>query len=418
MKQNYKIFALFLFLSVNMAAQTVVDKTITVDGKLRTYKCYVPAQPKGLIVALHGLGGSSDFFFNNYPITGLADQTGYVILAPQALAEQNAAVTATLNTVGALAGIHISTNAVWGCGMGIIIPAIPIILPTGMNIELNAAVADEEFIRQIIENTLADYNLPNNNIFLFGVSMGGFMTYQYAEKYPEQLSGIISIAGSRGLVIDGISAVKLPVLDFHSLQDETVPYNGTTSTTIMGATVKVSFSQGKPDVMDYWISRNGANTIPVVENIANHPSVKNITVTKYTYAQAEGNDVIHYQMSGTEPDIPYHSHMFSAANGDCMDYAEEIAKFITKHSGPTSNETIRTTTLQAYAQDGTLYISGLTAGQTVRVYTITGTLIYASPSPSGGEQFSLFGGVRGSFPLPGHGVYIVTDGKDVVKVGY
>jgi hypothetical protein len=65
--------------------------------------------------------------------------------------------------------------------------------------------------------------------------------------------------------------------------------------------------------------------------------------------------------------------------------------------------------LQAYAQNGTLYVSGLTTGSTIYVYNTLGTLVYqTTPNPSGEGELTI--------PLPGRGVYIVTDGSSVVKV--
>jgi hypothetical protein len=68
---------------------------------------------------LHGLGGSSDFFFDEYPMMDLAEQNKYIILAPQALAEQDAAVVTQSNLLGLPAGIDIPTNAVWDCGVSL-----------------------------------------------------------------------------------------------------------------------------------------------------------------------------------------------------------------------------------------------------------------------------------------------------------
>ena len=73
---------------------------------------------------------------------------------------------------------------------------------------------------------------------------------------------------------------------------------------------------------------------------------------------------------------------------------------------PTGIEQVETQTLKAYAQDGTLYVGGLAAGQEWRVYSITGTLIHAG---AGSSPLSVC-------PLPAHGVYIVTDGKTTVKI--
>ena len=72
-----------------------------------------------------------------------------------------------------------------------------------------------------------------------------------------------------------------------------------------------------------------------------------------------------------------------------------------------NSENIMPPSLTAYARDGVLHVSGLTPGATLQVYNVLGILV-ASPSPSEGGELVL--------PLPGKGVYIVTDGKNVVKV--
>ena len=88
-----------------------------------------------------------------------------------------------------------------------------------------------------------------------------------------------------------------------------------------------------------------------------------------------------------------------------------------RRSGSTSiAETDNYPSLKAYAHDGVLYFSGAAEGATVRVYNMHGVLI-ASPNPSeGGAFLSPFGGVGGGLPLPGRGIYIVTDGITTVKV--
>jgi len=62
--------------------------------------------------------------------------------------------------------------------------------------------------------------------------------------------------------------------------------------------------------------------------------------------------------------------------------------------------------LKAYVENGELVISGVSAGTTWRVYNILGTLIYQSDKTLTG------------FRLPGRGIYMVTDGKTVVKIIY
>jgi hypothetical protein len=62
--------------------------------------------------------------------------------------------------------------------------------------------------------------------------------------------------------------------------------------------------------------------------------------------------------------------------------------------------------LKAYVQDGVLHVSGLTAGQPWRVYNIFGVAVYQGVANAGTAEVA----------LPGRGTYIVTDGREVVKI--
>jgi hypothetical protein len=64
--------------------------------------------------------------------------------------------------------------------------------------------------------------------------------------------------------------------------------------------------------------------------------------------------------------------------------------------------------LNAFTRNGVLYLSGLTAGQTWRVYTITGTLV----------RQGLATGDKAELALPGRGIYLITDGVKTVKAAY
>jgi len=71
-----------------------------------------------------------------------------------------------------------------------------------------------------------------------------------------------------------------------------------------------------------------------------------------------------------------------------------------------NNEHLTAQSLKAYAQNGILYVSGLRQGATLQVFNILGSLIYQ------GKTYE----DKVSIPLPGRGVYIVTDGSHGVKV--
>jgi hypothetical protein len=84
--------------------------------------------------------------------------------------------------------------------------------------------------------------------------------------------------------------------------------------------------------------------------------------------------------------------------------AHHITIVATFRQTATDNEqlTIDNGQLKAFAKDGILHISGLTANTEWRVYNVMGTLIHV--------------GAGSARPLPSRGIYIVTDGKTTVKV--
>jgi hypothetical protein len=77
-------------------------------------------------------------------------------------------------------------------------------------------------------------------------------------------------------------------------------------------------------------------------------------------------------------------------------------------SDPVGNEQLKLTNeqLKAYAIDGTLYVNGLTVGVEWRVYNIMGALIHHNVANAN----------KTTLPLPVRGIYVVTDGKNVVKL--
>ena len=104
--------------------------------------------------------------------------------------------------------------------------------------------------------------------------------------------------------------------------------------------------------------------------------------------------------------IDYYVYARSARNTNYNSGIAQVSSVI-KVDDVTGIEqlTIDNGQLKAYVQDGILYVSGLTIGQSWRVYNLIGTLIYQGIA-NGDVTLS----------LPARGVYIVTDGKATVKV--
>jgi len=331
MKRNiFKVIICF-FAATSLVAANPNRKTIQIDGIEREFLVYMPQhtnreKPDGIIVCLHGFGRTMNDFFGEYNISPIADSLNLIIVAPQALPEQNQRVNILASTISNLTDNRISLHSVWGCGMRI--QATLLLLGTSLfNEELNRDVDDVTFIDRMIDDVLSNYSLPAENVFVLGTSMGGFMAYQYALLKGTRLSGLISIAGSMGLEIKGMDhEVKIPVCDFHSLTDEVVPYTGSQIQYL----ANISLAKPKTEVINYWTKTNSTEN-PVTEQVQYYPSTNGITVEKVTYPD-KAHEVIHYKINGAS-----HSYFFKKEAGDCMDHVEEIARFIRSHLGNTTH---------------------------------------------------------------------------------
>ena len=153
------------------------------------------------------------------------------------------------------------------------------------------------------------------------------------------------------------------------------------------------------------LAEGGTITVGSVINSSNGVAVKNsgtnvtvdgtITATG-TYIQL--NSVNKTQANG----------VLDPAKQSYLKYSDGTSIVWVKTIG-TGIETIsQATGLKAWVANGTLHVSGLTAGKQWRVYSVAGVLV-ASPGPSkGGEEATT--------PLTGHGVYIVQSGNRTAKV--
>jgi Poly(3-hydroxybutyrate) depolymerase len=326
-----KIYTLLLFslFCLQATSGNPDAKTIQFGGYDREYLLYVPEKysetnPAGLIVCLHGFNRTMNDFFNDYNIAELAEKLNLIVIAPQALPEKNPDVLFTLQSISSLGfDIPISLNAVWGCGLQVVAKA-PIVGKL-VDVTLNTVVDDVGFIRELISMTENNYNVIPENKFIFGTSMGGYMSYQYALFHGNELSGLINICGSMGTDIQNTDAeVKLPICDFHSLEDEVVPYNGTMEIDAGLFNVDVTLCKNVEEVVNFWVQKNNAYSGLIIEDINYYPSTSGYSVTKFTYT--DENEVIHYRAHGAP-----HNYFFNKET-DCMDYSEEVAKFITAHS--------------------------------------------------------------------------------------
>jgi poly(3-hydroxybutyrate) depolymerase len=165
------------------------------------YRMYVPTAYTGgktmpLIIALHGLGGTEDSFFDGYDkqLPPLAEQHGYVVAAPL--------------------GYRVDGSYGWGVGTP---PADPTVRRT--------QDLSEQDVMQVLQRVRQQYKIDENRVYLMGHSMGGIGTWKIAAKYPDVWAAIGPIAGT------GVPATierfrHIPEIVVHGDNDATVNVAG------------------------------------------------------------------------------------------------------------------------------------------------------------------------------------------------
>ncbi|PYR19425.1 MAG: hypothetical protein DMF98_24665, partial [Acidobacteria bacterium] len=170
-------------------------------AEILPYRMYVPTTYTGtkafpLIVALHGLGGTEDAFFENYErkLPPLAEQHGYILAASL--------------------GYRVDGSYGWGLGTA---PADPL---TKRTQELS-----EQDVMQMLQHVRQHYRIDENRIYLMGHSMGGIGTWKIAAKYPDIWAAIAPISGSGApATLERIR--HIPEVVVHGDDDATVNVSG------------------------------------------------------------------------------------------------------------------------------------------------------------------------------------------------
>lgn len=81
-----------------------------------------------------------------------------------------------------------------------------------------------EQVQGICEKVKNDYSINHSRIYLTGLSMGGFATWQTAIRFPELFAAIIPICGG-GNVSYAKKLKKMPIWAFHGKKDKVIPYH-------------------------------------------------------------------------------------------------------------------------------------------------------------------------------------------------
>ena len=170
-------------------------------GEVMPYRVFVPTgytsgAPAPLVIALHGLGGNEDAFFDFYdraPVT-LAEQHGFLMAAP----------------------LGYRVDGFYGATMG----SVPPDAAVRRRLELS-----EKDVLEVVRLMREHYNVDANRIYLIGHSMGAIGTWHLGAKYPELWAALGPFSGTGSP--DTAERMKaIPQIVVHGDADPTVNVSG------------------------------------------------------------------------------------------------------------------------------------------------------------------------------------------------
>jgi polyhydroxybutyrate depolymerase len=196
------------------------------DG--RPYSVFVPSgydasTPTPLVLLLHGYTASGNIQELYFQIQPLAEERGFLYVHPDGLKD----------TAG---------NQYWNatdacCDIG------------------NSGVDDSAYLRSIIDEVKATYNVDPKRVFLMGHSNGGFMSYRMACDHADAIAAIASLAGATYSDATKCKPTEpVSVLQIHGTLDATIAYDG--------GTIVTNEYPGAVATVESWATLDGCGLTP------------------------------------------------------------------------------------------------------------------------------------------------------------
>lgn len=158
-------------------------------------KSYVATKAMPLVIALHGLGGNEDGFFDNYDKLPpqLSERHGFLLASPLGFRRDGFYGSAIMGNADAAAR--------------------------------RRGEYSEKDVLEVLRLMKAAYNVDDSRIYLIGHSMGAIGTWSLASKYPQTWAALVAFAGTGAPALaDNMKAI--PQFVVHGDADNTVSVSG------------------------------------------------------------------------------------------------------------------------------------------------------------------------------------------------
>lgn len=224
-------------------------------GLNRTYLVHVPpGTPVGLVLNLHGGGGTGAGQRGLSDFDSVADENGLLVVYPDGFDKS------------------------WADGRG----AAP---------ADRKRLDDVSFLVALVNKVRGDFSIPAGHVFATGMSNGGFMSNRLACDHAEVFAAIAPISGTLGVGVPCNPSRPVSVLDAHGTGDLVVPYNGGDVRGRGGLSHAISVNS----LIDRWRAVDRCPGEPSTEELPNVGD--GTTVRRYDSRDcADGTEVVLYRI--------------------------------------------------------------------------------------------------------------------------
>jgi polyhydroxybutyrate depolymerase len=294
-----KLFIYFLFLASVACGRTIQVPTSTPptpsntppvaiseneilsSGEKRHFLLHVPPSydgtPTSLVVNFHGYGSDGEQEEKLSDMSAKADEAGFIVVYPD------------------------GNQATWFTGP----------IPQGDR--------DRQFVRDLVNHISTLYHIDPKRIYATGMSNGGGMTNRVACNLADLFAAVAPNAGAYDYSKNCTPSRPVPILAFHGIDDEVVPYNGFQTQEIVPAIETWAAD---------WAERNGCDDAPVITT-----PVETVTMHSWTNCK-EDADVILYALEGHGHSWPGSSMLHGSITSQAINATDIMWDFFQAHPMP------------------------------------------------------------------------------------
>ncbi|RIK05391.1 MAG: esterase [Acidobacteria bacterium] len=284
---------------------TTYEREAEIDGHERRWQFYVPpaagSDPRPLLIALHGGGGTGDYMESVGGFNALADQQGFVTAFPDAL------------------------NRNWNDGRD-----------SDFSPSHRDNIDDVGFLSKMIDSIAGETQIDMARVYATGISNGAMMSLRLACDLASRIAAVAPVAGS--MPTDQMPRCRpsrpVSVLMINGTDDPLVPYDGGVVAPQFGERGTV---EPVSDTIGFWRAANSCTQGPAVERLPDGPEDDGSSVVTFSWSGCADSAAVElYRIDGgghTWPNGPQYLPVrrVGQTNRD-FDATEHIWEFFTAHS--------------------------------------------------------------------------------------